>query len=72
MAANKQKGIRSALISDEFTAEMAVRHNCANFFAFSERIVDKDLMYKLIQKIKNSTFDGGRHISRIQKLDYEN
>lgn len=72
MAANKQKGIRSALISDEFTAEMAVRHNCANFFAFSERIVDKDLMYKLVQKIKNSTFDGGRHISRIQKLDYEN
>lgn len=69
IAANKQKGIRSALILDEFTAEMSVRHNCANFFCFSERITDEDLMEKLIEKIKNNTFDGGRHISRIQKLD---
>jgi RpiB/LacA/LacB family sugar-phosphate isomerase len=69
IAANKQKGIRSALISDQFTAEMAVRHNCANFFSFSERIVDRDLMIKLIDTIQNNTFDGGRHISRIQKLN---
>ena len=71
MAANKQKGIRSALISDEFSAEMAVRHNCANFFTFSERVIDKDLMMKLIDEIQTNTFDGGRHISRIQKLNDE-
>lgn len=71
IAANKQKGIRSALVLDEFTAEAAIRHNCANFFSFSERITDKDLMVKLIEKIKSNSFDGGRHISRVQKLSDE-
>lgn len=71
MCANKQKGIRSALISDEFSAEMAVRHNCANFFAFSERITDELSMGTLIDIIRSNTFDGGRHITRIQKLENE-
>jgi RpiB/LacA/LacB family sugar-phosphate isomerase len=69
MAANKQKGIRSSLISDEWTAEMAVRHGCSNVFAFSEKNIDKDLMEKCIDKIQNNTFDGGRHINRVQRLN---
>lgn len=68
IAANKQKGIRSALISDDFSAEMAVRHNCANFFTFSERLIDGEKMTKLIDIIQLNKFDGGRHISRVQKL----
>ena len=31
ICANKYKGIRSALIYDDFAMEMAIRHNCANF-----------------------------------------
>jgi RpiB/LacA/LacB family sugar-phosphate isomerase len=69
MAANKQKGIRSSLISDEWTAEMAVRHGCSNVFAFSEKNIDKDLMEKCIDKIQHNTFDGGRHINRVQRLN---
>ena len=69
MSANKQKGIRSSLISDEWTAEMAVRHGCSNVFAFSEKNIDKDLMEKCIDKIQHNTFDGGRHINRVQRLN---
>ena len=69
MSANKQKGIRSSLISDEWTAEMAVRHGCSNVFAFSEKNIDKDLMEKCIYKIQHNTFDGGRHINRVQRLN---
>jgi len=69
MSANKQKGIRSSLISDEWTAEMAVRHGCSNVFAFSEKNIDKDLMEKCIHKIQHNTFDGGRHINRVQRLN---
>lgn len=71
ICANKQPGIRSALISDEFSAEMAVRHNCANMFAFSERAIDEVSMGKFIDVIRSNTFDGGRHITRIQKLENE-
>jgi RpiB/LacA/LacB family sugar-phosphate isomerase len=69
MAANKQKGIRSSLVSDEWTAEMAVRHGCSNVFAFSEKNIDRDLMEKCIDKIQHNTFDGGRHINRVQRLN---
>lgn len=69
MAANKQKGIRSSLISDEWTAEMAVRHGCSNVFAFSEKNIDRNLMEKCIDKIQHNTFDGGRHINRVQRLN---
>lgn len=69
IAANKQRGIRSALISDEFTAEMAVRHNAANFFCFSEKNITKENLEVLIWTIKRNSFDGGRFSDRIIKLE---
>lgn len=68
IASNKQPGIRSALIYNEFAAEMAMRHNCANFFAFSEKNTTDEQMREYIQIISTNTFDGGRHQVRLQKL----
>ena len=73
MCANKFKGIRSALIYDLFAAEMAIRHNCANFFSFPERLFgDRTLVEKVIKILLNNSFDGGRHQMRIQGLEDEN
>jgi RpiB/LacA/LacB family sugar-phosphate isomerase len=69
IAANKIDGIRSALVFDEYTAEYAIRHNCANFFSIPEKYVDAEMMSKIVAILKNTTFDGGRHTSRIQKLE---
>jgi len=74
MCANKFEGIRSALVYDEFSAEMAVRHNCANMFAIPSRIVDSKVSFpsfieNLLCKIKDNTFDGGRFQSRIMDLE---
>ena len=66
IAANKQSGIRSALVFDEYMAEMAVRHNCANFFSFAEKYIDSNLLESLIKIICNSSFDGGRHTNRVK------
>ena len=33
------KKMRAALIFDSYTAEMAVRHNCANFFSIPENML---------------------------------
>ena len=35
ICANKYKGIRSALIYDDFAMEMAIRHNCANSVSYT-------------------------------------
>lgn len=72
ICANKYNGIRSALIYDEFAMEMAVRHNCANFFSMPAKNVNLDIMEKYIITMMNNTFDGGRHQVRIQSLENEN
>jgi len=72
ICANTYKGIRGALIFDEYTAEMAMRHNCANFFSFPSRIfTDKNKIEEVINILVNNTFDGGRHQLRIQELKNE-
>lgn len=66
ISANRNKGIRSALIFNEYMAEMAVRHNCANFFSFAEKYIDMPMLEKIINIIHSNTFDGGRHCNRIK------
>ena len=65
--ANHIKGIRSALVFDSYTSEMSRRHNCANFFAIPEKYVDHECLESIVKTIKCSTFDGGRHMTRMKK-----
>ena len=70
MCANKFKGIRSALIYDQYSAEMAIRHNCANFFSFPERLYQRiEDAERVVQILLHNSFDGGRHQVRIQGLE---
>ncbi len=74
MCANKFKGVRSALIYDKYSAEMAIRHNCANFFSFPSSIFEDDeqLATETLDIIFSNTFDGGRHQVRVQELEDAN
>ena len=69
ICANKYKGIRSALIYDTFSMQMAIRHNCANFFAIPSRGLDYETLDKYLHLCATHTFDGGRHQIRIQELE---
>ncbi len=69
ICANKSKGIRSALIYDDFSMEMAIRHNCANFFAIPSKDATRDRLESFLRIAMNTTFDGGRHQVRIQELE---
>lgn len=68
IAANKFKGIRSAIIFDEYTAEYAVRHNSANFFSIPTKYIKKQNIKKIIKILRSTSFDGGRHKLRIDKI----
>jgi ribose 5-phosphate isomerase B len=69
ICANKYKGIRSALIYDEFSMEMAIRHNCANFFAIPAKDYTIEKLDKYLELCSTHSFDGGRHQVRIQELE---
>ena len=68
MAANKIKGIRCALCWSENTARLAKEHNDANVISIGERQISKDLALKIVDIWLNSTFEGGRHTKRIEKI----
>lgn len=69
MCANKFKGVRSALIYDENAMEMAIRHNCANFFSIPAKFSTKKLLRRFLEIGRSHSFDGGRHQVRIQDLE---
>lgn len=73
ISANKIHGIRCALCSDCFSAEMTRRHNDANMLAMGGRVVGPGLALKIVDAFLNAEFDGGRHETRVKMMmDLEN
>lgn len=66
MAANKQDGIRAAVLSDEYSCEMTRRHNDANVLCLGGRVIDSAKAVKLAEIFITTEFEGGRHINRIK------
>ena len=68
MVANKIKGIRAAVCTDEFCAEMTRRHNNANIMCMGGRVIDEEKAVKLASIFLNTPFDGGRHEKRVNMI----
>ena len=66
--ANHLDRIRSALVVDKYTAEYALRHNCVNFFSIPEKYVSEDTLDNMVKIWKETTFDGGRHMTRMNHI----
>jgi len=65
IAANKIPGVRAALCSDCFSAEMCRRHNDANVLALGGRVVGAELAKRIVDTYLAASFDGGRHERRV-------
>ena len=73
IAANKIDGIRCALCSDVYSAKMTRSHNNTNVLALGQRVLNDDLAMMIVNAFINSTFEGGRHKRRLDKIkDIEN
>ena len=68
MAANKVPGIRAAVVTDAFTAEMARRHNDAQVASFGSRVLDEARIREFATIFLATPFDGGRHLRRVEKI----
>ena len=70
IAANKVKGIRAAVLSDEFSARATREHNDANILCLGARVVDTDTAVKLLDIFLDTPFSNGEnHVRRISKLE---
>jgi len=71
IAANKVKGIRAALCTSIAHAEMSRKHNDANILALGSRMTSEKNIFNIIDVWLSTEFEGGRHLDRINMIEYE-
>ena len=69
LAANHVKGIRAAVCSEPYSAELSRRHNNANVICFGARVVGEGVACAIVDAFLNASFEGGRHAKRVDMLD---
>ncbi len=68
IAANKVKGIRCALCTNEYMAKMSRMHNNANMLALGGRVTGVGLALDIVDVWLSTEFEGGRHENRVNKI----
>jgi ribose 5-phosphate isomerase B len=69
MVANKVKGVRAAVCHNVYTAKMSRAHNDANILTLGGRVLNKSTALKLVDVFLKASFEGGRHLRRVKKID---
>jgi RpiB/LacA/LacB family sugar-phosphate isomerase len=69
MAANRHRGVRAALASDEETARLSREHNDANVLTLGGRTTDLAKAERILKVWLETPFAGGRHARRVAKID---
>lgn len=68
MALNKHQGIRAALCWNTEIAQLSRAHNDANALVLPSRIIADEEAYQIMVTFLNTSFEGGRHQRRIDKI----
>ena len=68
ITANKVRGVRCALCSEPWSAEMTRRHNDANVLGLGAGAVGPLMARQIVEAFLRFEFEGGRHQRRIDKI----
>ena len=68
MTANKHQKIRAALCWNEEIVRLAREHNDANILSLPARFISMPQALKMVETFLNTSFEGGRHQTRINKI----
>lgn len=71
MTLNKHQGIRAALCWEPELASLARQHNDANVLSLPARFISEEKAVEILTAFFNSSFEGGRHIARVNKMPVE-
>lgn len=69
ITANKHPHIRAAIAWRNDVAALARQHNNANVICIPARFVTVDEAKQFVQTFLNSSFEGGRHKKRVEKIE---
>ncbi len=68
ITANKFKGVRAAVVTDPYTAQMSKEHNNANVIAVGGRVVDETKAMETVKAWLDAEYQAGRHARRLEKI----
>lgn len=68
MTLNKHQSIRAALCWMPELADLARRHNDANFLVLPARFIAEEFAIEIVETYLHSSFEGGRHLNRVKKI----
>ena len=69
IAANRFRSIRAGLATDRATAELMRQHNDCNVLVLGQWRTPLGQMDELVETFLETPFEGGRHVSRVKKLE---
>jgi len=69
IAVNRFKKIRAAVCHNQLSASLARKHNNANVLCLGARLINFNNTKKIINTFISTKFEGGRHTTRVKKLD---
>jgi len=69
IVANKFPGVRAALVNDLYSARCSREHNDSNILVIGGRVVGKELAKEIARVWLNTSFAGGRHQKRLEKIE---
>jgi ribose 5-phosphate isomerase B len=70
MTANKERGIRAALCTNEYLAQKAREHNHANVLCMGERVTGTGVAKGIVDRFLGTDIDESeRHVRRVKKIE---
>lgn len=69
IAANKIKGVRCALCTNQYMAEMSRKYNDANMLALGAKVLTSEIAFGIVDTWLDTEFEGGRHQHSVDLLN---
>lgn len=69
ITANRFKGVRAALCYNLEIAKLSRQHNDSNILCLGARTLDSQQALEMVKVWLTTSFEGGRHLKRIEKID---
>src|SRR3990172_12000459 len=66
IAANKFRGVRSAVCHEDVTAEVSRRHHDLNVLCLASEMLDQRLVERMVKVWLDTSFEAGRHARRVE------
>ena len=69
ICANKFKGVRAALVTNEESAHLTRMHNNSNVICMGAKFTPYEEAIKYLEAFLNEQFEGGRHQRRVDQIE---